>query len=136
MKTWDMGGVVKSLAWCPNNALSLIAVCVETRVHLINTGVGDKLVNDTTTELLSEQPDNAGYTASSRVAGVVQWEAAAEDSPPGTLVTVRHSKAVKQVTWHAKGDYFSTVMPEGDNRSVMIHQLSKWRSQVPIPTIT
>ena len=35
------------------------------------------------------------------------------------------------MTWHARGDYFATVMPEGANRSVMIHQLSKWRSQVP-----
>merc|ERR1712059_96882 len=57
-----------------------------------------------TEELLSEEPDNTGYVAPSRV---------------------------KQVTWHAKGDYFATVMPDGANRSVLIHQLSKWRSQVP-----
>ena len=36
-----------------------------------------------------------------------------------------------QVTWHAKGDYFATVCPDGANRAVLIHQLSKWRSQVP-----
>ena len=49
----------------------------------------------------------------------------------GTLVMINHFKSVRQVTWHARGDYFATVMPEGGNRSVMIHQLSKWRSQVP-----
>ena len=130
MKTWDVGGVVKSIAWCPNNALSLIAVAVESKILLINTGVGDKLVNDRTTALLSEAPDNSGYTESARMSGAVKWEAPTPESPAGTLVVVNHFKAVKQVTWHAKGDYFCSVIPEGANRSVIIHQLSKWRSQV------
>ena len=60
LKSWDMGGVVKSKAWCPNSALSLLAVAVETVVYLINTGLGEKLVNTRTVELLSEEPDNSG----------------------------------------------------------------------------
>lgn len=44
---------------------------------------------------------------------------------------LNHFKMVKQVTWHAKGDYFATVMPDGQNRSVLINQLSKRRSQLP-----
>ena len=47
------------------------------------------------------------------------------------LVIIHHFKSIKQVTWHPRGDYFATVMPDGLNRSVMIHQLSKWRSMVP-----
>jgi len=40
-----------------------------------------------------------------------------------------------QVVWHAKGDYFSTVCPDGANRSVLIHQVSDlkepiWRSKI------
>lgn len=31
--------------------------------------------------------------------------------------------------WHRKGDYFSTVMPKGESRSVLIHQLSKKATQ-------
>jgi len=131
LKTWDMGGVVKSVSWCPNSALSLIAVAVDTVVYLINTGLGDKLINTRTDELLSEEPDNSGYVPPARVSQAVKWSGKEEKSPPGTLVTVTHFKAVKQVTWHAKGDYFASVMPEGANRSVLIHQLSKWRSQVP-----
>jgi len=131
LKTWDMGGVVKSVSWCPNSALSLIAVAVDTVVYLINTGLGDKLINTRTEELLTEEPDNSGYVPPARVSQAVKWSGKEEKSPPGTLVTVTHFKAVKQVTWHAKGDYFATVMPEGANRSVLIHQLSKWRSQVP-----
>jgi len=38
----------------------------------------------------------------------------------------------KQVVWHAKGDYFATVSPEsGSSSSVLVHQLSKHRSQAP-----
>ena len=36
-----------------------------------------------------------------------------------------------QVTWHGKGDYFATTLSDALNRSVLIHQLSRWRSQVP-----
>jgi hypothetical protein len=32
LKTWAVGGVVKSVAWCPNSALSLVAVAVDTKV--------------------------------------------------------------------------------------------------------
>ena len=56
-------------------------------------------------------------------------------------------KGLKQVTWHGKGDYFATVMPDGSivimalwelffysllggHASVLIHQLSKRKSQV------
>jgi len=106
------------VSWCPNGALTLVAAAVDSQVLLVNTGVGDKLANDRTTELLSEVPDNAGYVASAHVAGVVRWEAPDSHSPPGTLVALHHFKAVK-------GDYYCTVVPEGLNRSVPIHQLSK-----------
>ena len=37
---------------------------------------------------------------------------------------------VSQVTWHGKGDYFSTITPDAVTMSVIIHQLTKQRSQV------
>jgi len=134
LKTFDVGGVVKSVAWCPNQALSLVAVTVENKVLLINTGVGDKLVNERTTELLSEEPDNSGYVPPVKLAQAVKWEVKTEEDksyPKETLIVIAHFKAVSKVTWHTKGDYFATVLPDGDNRSVIIHQLSKWRSQLP-----
>jgi len=51
--------------------------------------------------------------------------------PREALVVLKLFRQTKQVTWHAKGDYFATVCPDGANRAVLIHQLSKWRSQVP-----
>jgi ribosome biogenesis protein ERB1 len=51
--------------------------------------------------------------------------------PSEALTVLRFFKQVKQVTWHGKGDYFATTLTDGANRSVIIHQLSKWRSQLP-----
>jgi ribosome biogenesis protein ERB1 len=38
---------------------------------------------------------------------------------------------VTQVTWHSKGDYFSTLSPDAYNDGIVIHQLSKVQSQKP-----
>lgn len=69
---------------------------------------------------------------SDRVKTAIQWEQPnEEESIEGIRVILNHFKTVKQVTWHGKGDYFATVMPDGQNRSVLINQLSKRRSQLP-----
>lgn len=67
-----------------------------------------------------------------RVQSAVQWEQAeGEYWSNGIRIILNHFKTVNQVTWHGKGDYFATVMPDGQNRSVLINQLSKRRSQLP-----
>ena len=149
MKKFNFGKVVQSVAWCPNNALSLVAVAVENRIVLINAGVGDKVVVQQTEELLKDAPDNSGYIPPERVRTAVTWmtgvearkvasqpltEGSREDPPlipRDALVVLKLFRPAKQVTWHAKGDYFATVCSDGANRAVLIHQLSKWRSQVP-----
>lgn len=41
-------------------------------------------------------------------------------------------QAVRQVTWHGKGDYLACVMPDdGSSLQVLIHQVSKRRTQNP-----
>lgn len=89
-----------------------------------------------TDELLSESPDAGDYVAPERVKVAVQWESAKANPisglPKEALIYLTFFKPVKQVTWHGKGDYFATTLPEGLNRSVLIHQLSKRRSQVPL----
>ena len=139
-KTFFFGKtVIHSVAWCPNTHLSVIAVAVDSKVVLINAGVGDKLVVDQTDELLKEAPADTGYVPPERVKNAVTWasasEAEAEDNtgilPKGSLIVLKMFREVKQVIWHGKGDYFATVLPQGQNRSVLIHQMSKWQSQVP-----
>lgn len=40
-------------------------------------------------------------------------------------------QALKQVTWHGKGDYLATVVADNSNMQVLIHQTSKRWSQNP-----
>lgn len=69
---------------------------------------------------------------SEKVKSAVQWEQVeGEHFTNGLRITLNHFKTVKQITWHGKGDYFATVMPDGQNKSVLINQLSKRRSQLP-----
>nr|XP_033325599.1 ribosome biogenesis protein BOP1 homolog [Megalopta genalis] len=131
VKTVACGGVIRSVAWCPNQSLSLIAVAADKKVLLINPGVGDRLINSKTDQLLEIIPQS-DVIVSDRVKTAVQWEPAeGEHMLNGIKMVLNHFKIVKQVTWHGKGDYFATVMPDGQNRSVLINQLSKRRSQIP-----
>jgi ribosome biogenesis protein ERB1 len=135
-KTFVFGKtVITSVAWCPNTSLSLLAVAFENKVVLVNIGLGDKLIVEQTDELLSEAPEDNDYTPPERIKAAVTWESAKANPisglPKEALICLTFFIPVKQVTWHGKGDYFATVLPEGLNRSVLIHQLSKWRSQVP-----
>ncbi|XP_074681561.1 ribosome biogenesis protein BOP1 [Strix aluco] len=127
MKTLPVGGVVKSVAWNPNPTICLVAVCVEQSVLLINPCLGDKLLYGATDQLLES------YVApeEERVQPVHWVPASAEEHARGVRLLVQHSKAVKQVTWHGKGDYFASVVADSGNRQVLIHQSSKRWSQSP-----
>lgn len=45
--------------------------------------------------------------------------------------TQRATLVPKYVRWHARGDYFATVCPDTSGEAVLIHQISKQRSQAP-----
>lgn len=123
--------MVRCVAWCPNAKLSIIAVATGSRLLLINPKVGDKLLIKKTDDLLAESP-NLDVIENERIKAAVQWSTAEpEEQEKGVRVVITHFKPIRQVTWHGRGDYLATVMPEGANRSALIHQLSKRRSQIP-----
>lgn len=127
MKTLPVGGVVKSIAWNPNPTICLVAVCVEQSVLLVNPCLGDKLLYGATDQVLESYvpPEEERVQP-------VQWvTATSEEHSRGIRLTVQHSKALKQVTWHGKGDYFATVVADNSNMQVLIHQTSKRWSQNP-----
>ncbi|XP_058462630.1 ribosome biogenesis protein BOP1 homolog isoform X2 [Malaya genurostris] len=131
IKTIETGDIVRSVAWCPNSKISLVAVASGKRLLLVNPGVGDSLISRKTDDLLAEAPKSE-VVDNERIATAVQWVELTEDErKAGVRIVINHFKDIKQVTWHGRGDYFAAVMPEAANRSVLIHQLSKRRSQVP-----
>lgn len=131
LKTLKTDDVVRSVAWCPNSKLLLIAVATGQRLLLINPRVGDKLLIKNTDEILKEMPVS-DVLESERIRSAVQWNTSeGSEYEMGTRIVINHFKEIKQVTWHSKGDYFATVMPDAANRSVIIHHLSKRKSLVP-----
>ncbi|CAH0548634.1 unnamed protein product [Brassicogethes aeneus] len=131
LKTIKIEGVVRSVEWCPNQALSLVLVASDNDVYLINPHVGDTLISQKTDAVLSEVP-KSDHIIPERIRTCVQWlEPTQELYERGVRLHLKHFKEVTQVTWHGKGDYFATVMPDGANRSVLISQVSRRRSQLP-----
>ncbi|KFB50623.1 hypothetical protein ZHAS_00018947 [Anopheles sinensis] len=131
IRTIPTGDIVRSVAWCPNSKITLIAVATGKRVLLINPKVGDHLLVKKTDDLLAEAPRHDTID-NERIQTAVQWgEVTEEERKAGVRVVITHFRDVKQVTWHGRGDYFASVMPDAANRSVLIHQLSKRRSQLP-----
>ncbi|KAI8039644.1 hypothetical protein M5D96_007064 [Drosophila gunungcola] len=131
IRTIETDEVVRCVAWCPNPKLSIIAVATGNRLLLVNPKVGDKVLVKKTDDLLAEAPSQ-DVIESERIKTAVQWSnAEADEQEKGVRVVITHFKPIRQVTWHGRGDYLATVMPEGANRSALIHQLSKRRSQIP-----
>uniref|UniRef100_A0A8C4NCP9 Ribosome biogenesis protein BOP1 n=1 Tax=Eptatretus burgeri TaxID=7764 RepID=A0A8C4NCP9_EPTBU len=120
-------GVVRSVAWSPNAAVCLVACAVNETVVLINPFLGDWLLCQGTDGLL------ASYTPPEEaVPQPATWVAAdVTDNELGIRLTIRHTKPVKQVTWHGKGDYFAVVVAETGGSQVVVHQVTRRRSQVP-----
>lgn len=131
LKTIATDSVVRCVRWCPNQALSLILVAAGNMVILINPHVGDFLINSKTDSLLKDSP-KSDTIINERVRATVQWtEPSDSEYDKGFRAILKHFKEVTQVTWHGKGDYFAVIMPDGQNRSVLIGQVSKRRSQLP-----
>nr|NVI69900.1 putative ribosome biogenesis protein BOP1 homolog [Cucujiformia] len=132
LKTIKTDDVVRSVEWCPNASLSLVLVASGKRVLLINPHVGDYLVCSKTDSVLHEAA-SIEAVMSERVRSTVQWVQPEEELfKRGVRIMLTHFKEVSQVTWHGRGDYFATVMPDGQNRSVLISQISQRRSQLPL----
>nr|NVI69942.1 putative ribosome biogenesis protein BOP1 homolog [Cucujiformia] len=132
LKTIITDDVVRSVEWCPNSSLSLVLVASGKRVLLINPHVGDYLICSKTDSVLHEA-SSIEAVMSERVRSTVQWSQPEEELfKRGVRIMLTHFKEVSQVTWHGRGDYFATVMPDGQNRSVLISQISQRRSQLPL----
>ncbi|PIA26294.1 hypothetical protein AQUCO_09500039v1 [Aquilegia coerulea] len=123
LRIWDVGEAVHYVAWNPVQERKILAVALGHDVLLLNTGFGDEEEQQKVKELLhieaAQDPDESGATST------VSW--VQYDKYEG--VRLRHPKAVSKVEWHFGGNYFSTVMPTGDSRAILLHQLSKKHTQ-------
>ncbi|VDI39294.1 Hypothetical predicted protein [Mytilus galloprovincialis] len=128
MKTLKVSGTPRCIAWNPNPAICLCLVAVDQSLLVLNPGLGDKiLISDTDSMIQNkETSEPAGKSPP------LSWTVCEDDQyGEGYRFILSHPKEITHVSWHGKGDYFASVMPKGDSKAVLIHQLSKQRSQNP-----
>ncbi|XP_046967865.1 ribosome biogenesis protein BOP1 homolog [Vanessa cardui] len=134
LRTVRLGAGVARVAWTPALGLSLVAVALGRRLLLLNPGadIGAHRVAADTDALLAEPPPAHDVLMDERTSSCVQWEVVdAEQWARGVRVAVAHFKPVTHVAWHARGDYVAVTLAEGAARAVVVHQLSRRRSQLP-----
>ncbi|XP_036949730.1 ribosome biogenesis protein bop1 [Acanthopagrus latus] len=129
VKTVQVGGAVKSIAWNPNPSVCLLAVALDSVVLILSQSLADRQVVSASERLLSSH-EEAEPTEGD--AAVTWTEVEGEELNKGIRLKIQHPKAVHQVVWHAKGDYLASVMPDHSSHlQVFIHQVSRRRSQNP-----
>ncbi|XP_077600115.1 ribosome biogenesis protein bop1 [Stigmatopora nigra] len=130
VKVVQVGGAVKSLSWNPNPTLCLLAVALDTLVLILMPSLADRQIIRNSEQLLATRPE-AQSAQSAEVPA--QWsDAEGDEHQQGFRVKIKHPKEIRQVAWHAKGDYLASVMPDNSShQQVLVHQLSTRRSQNP-----
>ncbi|KAI8431886.1 hypothetical protein MSG28_004444 [Choristoneura fumiferana] len=134
LRTITLGQPVSRVAWTPAAGLSLVAAAVGNRLLLLNPGqdIGTHRVAARTDELLEEPPPSHDVVMDERTTTAVQWEKVKPDEwALGVRVAVTHFKPVIHITWHGRGDYIAVTLQDGASRAVIVHQLSRRRSQLP-----
>ncbi|KAG2183919.1 hypothetical protein INT44_008930 [Umbelopsis vinacea] len=137
LNTWTFDGVIQSIAWNPNRDLCMFAVSVG---HGNVTLITPPRIGSPEQISLTDEYIQQGYAAMSTAASddkearnPIPWikPNVSDQEKLGYRVHLSHTQAVKQITWHRKGDYFATVAPDAKNLAVLIHQITKYQTQAP-----
>ncbi|XP_020247303.1 ribosome biogenesis protein BOP1 homolog isoform X2 [Asparagus officinalis] len=124
LRVWNVGEAVEHVAWNPLPELPMLAVSAGYDVILLNTGLGDAEDNMRIKELLRVEESPLTNDDGNKTSAVSWLQHTKLDG-----IRLQHFKAVSTIEWHRKGDYFTTVVPSGDSRAILLHQLSKKHSQ-------
>lgn len=132
--TLEKGEAVNVVRWRPATDATILAAATGADVYLLAPPISDP-----ETEFLSQEIVDAGFgyaaqsgTGKTKKEPAVQWiRPGSRLIDDGVLVKFSLRKTVKVISWHRRGEYFSTVSPQGQSSSVAIHTLSKHLTQLP-----
>lgn len=126
---------VNVVRWRPTIDATVIAAAIGEDVFLIVPPIVDPEVEVASLAIVDA---GWGYAASGISNGAAKKEPAAKWTRPGSrleqegvLVKVSLRRTVKVISWHRRGEYFSTVSPQAQTSAVAIHTLSKHLTQLP-----
>lgn len=135
MRTYDVDAKVKCVTWNPNPTLSLIGVAFNKEMALINTGLGDKLITHSTDNMIGniemnkkEQDDDEQQK---KAAEWTRLSLMSETYKQGFRLKIAFQHEIGSISWHGKGDYLATLHPKGASQAVLLHQVSRARTQCP-----
>lgn len=129
------GNAILACRWSPNADIALLAVSAGDNCYLVSpTSLVSEEIENATRELCQAgyayQAQNASTTVSKKEPACKWLRSSDRQNDAGVLMVLATKKQVKQISWHRRGDYFSTVSPELPSL-ILIHQLSKHSSQSP-----
>jgi ribosome biogenesis protein ERB1 len=121
--TLEKGEAVNAVRWRPGTNAIILAAATGEDVYLIAPPILDPETESKSHELIDV---GWGYAAIG-TSGKVKKEPATQWVRPGSrledkgvLVKFSLRKTVKVISWHRRGEYFSTVSPQGQSSSVAI----------------
>ncbi|KAF2072138.1 hypothetical protein CYY_006536 [Polysphondylium violaceum] len=126
--TLQVDNEVQCVAWNPNPLFNILAIAHNNKVVIITPPLyGPANLQTADTERILTKPD--AHSSSKNV----DWYAPSDSASveKGVRLELHLAFKVVNITWHFKGDYFSTTSPEEGSKSVKIHHLSKRASQSP-----
>lgn len=123
--TLEKGEAVNVVRWRPGTEVIILAAGTGADIFLIAPAI--RLV-DPETESNSRNIIDAGWgyaangaTSKAKKEPSIQWiRPGSRLEDKGVLVKFSLRKTVKVISWHRRGDYFSTVSPQGQSSSVAI----------------
>ncbi|KAM9959401.1 hypothetical protein ACTFIR_000476 [Dictyostelium discoideum] len=127
---------VQTVAWNPNPIYNILAVGYSNKIIIITPPLfGTQTEHSPETEKILTKPPADSSTEQQQNKSVNWYQVTGADKAKllekGVRIEIHHPFTVKNLTWHYKGDYFSTTSPEEGTRSVKIHHLSKRATQSP-----
>lgn len=155
-RTIKFDSPVRIVSWCPNAAISVVAVVTSKSIYMMNSQVGGSdVVKDT--DLLfetisskkelqnsSEKKDSGDEMIKDERANnrrskqPLSWnriDCSAKDQKDifkdGVRLHLEASSTIYQFSWHPRGDYFAVTMPDARTLSVVVGHLGRQQSQYP-----
>lgn len=131
MVTWSFESQIHKVAWCPSKMQTMLAVATSKTVSLVPVKLSRSRYQETIETLESKAAADKGPEEGEKE--ITQWMSTTIKSTIGEVpvLSIVHSYEVRDVSWHAGGDYFCSICPRGNTKAVLVHQLSKGVSQNP-----
>ena len=125
---------VNVVRWRPGTEAIILSAAIGEDVYLIAPPIGGPEIETKGREVLDAGWGYAtnGASSSAKKEPVTQWTRPGSGlEEEGVLVKFSLRKTVKVISWHRRGEYFSTVCPQAQSSAVAIHTISKHLTQLP-----